>query len=395
MAKKQYHNPSLLKGRPNWSALELATIWAKTAGRCEICNRILYENEDTGDRVNIANLAHIIAHGDGGTRADVNVSAEYKRNLDNIILLCNPCHTTVDRDGVKYTIPVLRRYKGEHEEKIRLQTTPTAERQRRIVIFDAPIAAQHSPIRKDDAVEALFSEQFPMEEPLVLNIPVMLESEPQSEYWKRAKEHIDREFRSWMYSKINEFPKIGIFALAPQPLLVYLGWKLGDKYNLQIFQRHRNQDKPWKWLNPSVKTPSFEIVAPSETAITNVGPDSKVVLSLNVSFDISSRVRKYLNSARGDLHWQISTTGMPSTDYVQSEEQLSEFKHHIHNVLNEITQKIGDRPIHLYLSVPVSLAVTFGTAIMPKATSEIIIYDYVKTEDLDIEAIKINFNDGI
>ena len=116
-------------------------------------------------------------------------------------------------------------------------------------------------------------------------------------------------------------------------------------------------------------------------------------LAISVSFDIRPRIQKY--HASSDLLWEIRAWEEMSTEYVSSPTQLAEFRKAVHTVLNDISQQCGRRPIHLYLSVPVSLAVTLGMSILPKATSEIIIHDYVKTEDKDVEAITINFNDGI
>lgn len=392
--KKKKHNPNLL-GRPKWSPLLTATLWSRNAGRCAICNKILYENTSTGDKVNIGQFAHIIAFRDGGPRADELVPESYKQDVSNIMLLCHACHKTVDSDAIKYTATILKEIKARHEEKIKLQTAPTSNRQRRIFIFEAPVATQITPIRVEDTVEALFPEQFPMNDHIHLTVPMTLESESDHEYWQRAKDFIDVEFKCYIYRKLDEFPKLAIFGMAPQPLLLYLGWKIGDKYNHQIFQRHRSQEQLWKWLQKNITEPSFQIVAPTGTEIENIRDDSRIVLSLSVSFDISARVQSYLNSKNGDLHWQIRTIREPSTEYVSSENQLHEFQQLVLKVLNDISQKVGRKPIHLYLAVPVSLAVAFGMSILPKATSEIIIYDYIKAEDKDVEAITINFNDGI
>ena len=62
MATKKTKNPALLNRRPTWKKDELYVLWAKCAGRCEICNKILFENNYTLDRVKHGQLAHIIAH---------------------------------------------------------------------------------------------------------------------------------------------------------------------------------------------------------------------------------------------------------------------------------------------------------------------------------------------
>ena len=40
---------------------------------------------------------------------------------------------------------------------------------------------------------------------------------------------------------------ISLFALAPIPLLVFLGFCLSNKVAVEFYQRHRTGTEPWKW----------------------------------------------------------------------------------------------------------------------------------------------------
>lgn len=393
MAKKKHKNPALSNERPTWGLIEKLVLWSKCAGRCELCNQLLYENKYTKDIVNLGNLAHIIAHSNNGPRPDDTLPQEYKSSIVNIILLCNDCHTTVDTLEKKYTVAVLRSIKKSHEDKIRFQTAPTLDGKRRIFLFTASIAGQAPIIDINEARDAMFPEQYAADENIILGVQSPFQSELQNGFWDNAKRQIDLEFNRSIYQDLRHCPKIGVFAIAPMPLLIYLGWKIGDKYDCQVFQRHRHQDNPWKWPSASENEKHFDIIAPTNEQLASATSQSVVRLAISVSFDIRPRIQKY--HASSDLLWEIRAWEEMSTEYVSSPTQLAEFRKAVHTVLNDISQQCGRRPIHLYLSVPVSLAVTLGMSILPKATSEIIIHDYVKTEDKDVEAITINFNDGI
>ena len=47
MAKKKHKNPALSNERPTWGLIEKLVLWSKCAGRCELCNQLLYENKYT------------------------------------------------------------------------------------------------------------------------------------------------------------------------------------------------------------------------------------------------------------------------------------------------------------------------------------------------------------
>lgn len=380
--EKPHHNPALLRRRPKWSEWQKLYLWSVCAGRCEICNSVLYENWFTLDKVNIGKLAHVIAHADKGPRANPSLPQKERDSIENIMLLCDGCHTTVDTDEASYTVDRLHKIKNDFENKIRFQTEPTYEQSRKILIFTAPIGNHPISISENEAIEALSPEQYPWGHAHAIRVPLVYE-ESDPEYWKMAKYHIDKEFRETTKVWLGDMPKIAVFGLAPQPLLVYLGYLLGESGDKQVFQRHRDQPKPWKWpQNRTIK--SLQISKPSSNE--KISDSGLLALSMSVSFDIRQRVQNMLPT--GSLHWDIHPE-ITTTEFVECLEQLSVFRATVHEVLNEMSQVSGGKPIHVYMAVPVSMAITFGMSIMRKATSDIILHDYIKSKDSDIETITI------
>jgi len=43
-------------------------LWGKAAGRCELCNKPLYQHSITQDELNLAEAAHIVGQGEQGPR---------------------------------------------------------------------------------------------------------------------------------------------------------------------------------------------------------------------------------------------------------------------------------------------------------------------------------------
>lgn len=385
MAKKP-KNPAFSPRRPNWSELDKLTLWSKCAGRCEMCNKLLYKSDLSQNPVNLGQFAHVIGHSDLAARGNKDIAREFRDSIDNIMLLCHSCHKDIDDNEGLYPEEVLFKIKKDFEEKIEAQTTPTSENCRKILIFTAPINGHPVLISKEETIEALRPTQFPMGSPMCINIPPIRHTEKDAEFWEYAKEEMEYKYANSIAPWLDRNPKLALFALAPQPLLVYLGWLLGEKCDKQVFQRHRDAPQPWRWQS----TQSLTRFIVSEPTAANSLP-SKIAISFSISFDIKNRVSTYLDD--NALHWDVSVYGGPHPECIDTPALLADFRDLVHQLLNKVTQIAGESSIHIYMAMPVSLAVTLGMSIMPKATSELILHDYVNATGLDVEAIKINTYD--
>lgn len=65
----------------------------------------------------VADVCHIKAERPGGPRFDKGLTAEERRAPQNLILLCNTCHTLVDAEPKKYTVAVLTKWKSDREAR--------------------------------------------------------------------------------------------------------------------------------------------------------------------------------------------------------------------------------------------------------------------------------------
>jgi 5-methylcytosine-specific restriction endonuclease McrA len=83
----------------------------------------------------VADVCHIKAEKPGGPRFDPKRREEERRAPANLILLCNVCHSVVDREPKKYNVKVLTKWKRDCEKRFacgsatprRLWTTPRRE----------------------------------------------------------------------------------------------------------------------------------------------------------------------------------------------------------------------------------------------------------------------------
>lgn len=62
-------------------------LWGMTAGRCEICNKLLYLDSHYGDDANFVENAHIHAVGTTDPRHCDEMTQDEINKIDNLILL--------------------------------------------------------------------------------------------------------------------------------------------------------------------------------------------------------------------------------------------------------------------------------------------------------------------
>lgn len=79
----------------------------------------LWHELPDGTAVKLAEVAHIVAASDDGPRGDDTVPTEDLVGFDNLILLCPNCHTIVDRAPKEHPVELLRRWKTDHENRLR------------------------------------------------------------------------------------------------------------------------------------------------------------------------------------------------------------------------------------------------------------------------------------
>lgn len=105
--------------RVNIPESELKILFARSGNLCAFpgCQTQVIAQE--GDELKpIAEMAHMIAYGDSGPRADPSVPLEERNKAANLILLCPTHHAIIDKFEYQYNVHVLRQMKHLHEQKI-------------------------------------------------------------------------------------------------------------------------------------------------------------------------------------------------------------------------------------------------------------------------------------
>ncbi|WGL97348.1 HNH endonuclease signature motif containing protein [Arsenophonus sp. aPb] len=91
-------------------------LFSESGGHCQHprCLKPLFPVDMGGDR-HIAEMAHVIPHGETGPRHEQRPSEEFEADsFENLILLCPTCHTIIDKAPDSYPRSMLLDWKRNH-----------------------------------------------------------------------------------------------------------------------------------------------------------------------------------------------------------------------------------------------------------------------------------------
>lgn len=137
-------------------------LWAQCGGFCQnpSCNRPLFAH--SGDEVvSLANVAHIIGHGENGPRSEHELATIIEKDgIGNLIMLCLDCHKIIDELETQYSVESIQDWKIRHHKKISN-------------LFSTPVINDESALLQEvndllDANKAIFNECGPFS-PAVVN----------------------------------------------------------------------------------------------------------------------------------------------------------------------------------------------------------------------------------
>ncbi len=177
---------------------------------------------------------------------------------------------------------------------------------------------------------------------------------------------------------------ISLFALAPIPILAYLGSQLSNKIPVDLYQLHRDTHNwTWKSTGEPVK---YEFKA------IRAGTDrSKVALLLSLSGQIHA---EHLPKEIDDTLYvyEITLKGqVPNPNFLQTRQDLVNFRNAYQMSLRTILAQHGNlAAIRLFPAVPAPVAISCGYELLPKVDPSLWVYDYDKAQEGFHLAIRIN-----
>ena len=365
-------------------------LWGRSAGRCEMCNKVLYRSSLTKEKVQTAEKAHIYAFSPLGTRGnDKGRDSTEINDISNLILLCPECHDLIDHDKKKkrYTVEVVQEIKRNHEERVEFVTGINPNRNYHVILLGNDIGSGTTVIKDEDAYDAMFIEkEFPQESHPITITTRTPYSDFESKYWTVEEDNVQTQYERKIKPLLTEEKDnaFALFGLAPMPILIKMGTLLTDQHNVEIFQLHRDT-KSWKWQTSDLSNSlRFKINSPQKKG-------RKPVLVISTSGRI---LPERVTSILGDdcSIWEMTTDGEePGNDIIKMKYDLESFRKCARSVLEEIRSSY-EKPeefLSIFPAMSVACSLAFGLCRMPKADLPWKIYDQNNNEHKFIETITI------
>lgn len=253
-------------------------------------------------------------------------------------------------------------------EQSRAPVVPTPRRDtgkpQLLVIFEAPIGGRAVAIAEKEVVDSAPASAW-RRPPVRIDLGPDRHADP-IESWPADLQRITaaRDTVAARIAADPERPEVTIAALAPMPLLIALGYTLGDTLPAEALLKRR--DAPWGWADPTPEDPRIRVTSPSD-------PQGDTALLINLSG--VNRADSLPEAASGRWAcWEVSVD-QPSVSAIRSSEQRDQFKVLLRDVLSRIAALRPGQPVHVFPAMAAALAVELGRLYLPRGWPELRIWD--------------------
>lgn len=297
------------------------------------------------------------------------------------MLLCPKHHKMIDTILEKYTDDQLFAMKKRHEERVRRILSIGKDRYSTVITYAANVGCQNCVINSDEVNETLLLDGwYPSESrPIELGLINSSVQDKSLEYWGTERQNLERQFQLKVeqYLQANRMSRFSLFAIAPMPLLVLLGALMSDKFDVQVYQLHK-EPRSWMWQTDKVQP--FIVKEPDKKMGKPV-----MVFSLS-SAAVRDRVDRLYDGQDVSI-WEL-TIPEPNNDYLRSKDQLADFRVKVRAILEDINLHApADEAIDVHMAMSVSCAVTLGMVRNSKADRAYNLFDHNNDQDLKVMTI--------
>lgn len=358
---------------PDPSDATVLHVYTAAAGRCSFfgCLNYVMQERLTGKRAILGNVAHIVAASRDGARGDHPLALSERSKFDNLMLMCREHHDFIDKkeSALEYSVERLRKQKKGHESLMKVRTgIPTDDktfalrlfgqvREKKFNISDPQINL--SVFRREKRY--LDEKRFEID---LINTPDVCASA----YWEQGKKKIDETLVQQVFPMIEDgrVDQMSIFALARIPLLAYLGFRLGDKVPVTLYQKHKDDGEGWAWPRRAPEY-QFERIDHGGTSVDNIA----VLISVS-----GGKVEDVRAIAPESRLYEIRPVGVtPTHTLLSSHKTLENFRHAYKDFLSEVESKHPRaKRIDCFIAGPAPVAIICGRELR-REDPKVVIYD--------------------
>ena len=302
-------------------------------GKCEFrgCNNSVVEDMLTGDKSNFANYAHIIASSENGPRGNETLSNKLSNDENNIMVLCRNHHKEIDDFPEKYPEELLKKMKKEHEDFIRDLMNIKKENTAIGIKYSFNISDRVPKINDEDVKKCAFKQNYYCKGDIINLSGSKADERKDSVIYELEKENIKMNFYQLIKPLLKKeyVEKIFLCAIAPQPLLIYLGVLFSDISNVEVQQLQREPIQEWYLGNEDDEKFDVNVIVPEKK-------NEKVALNISITANIDEdRIRAIVGEKCDIIKIESTIHG---NDIIKNKSQLEKYNKKI----TEVKKKVED-----------------------------------------------------
>ncbi|MGW3896634.1 SAVED domain-containing protein [Micromonospora profundi] len=374
MASKQVRSTSVKRGDIK-DTVRLA-VWARAAGCCVMCSTMLLGSRSYLHSVLVGELAHNVgATATAGSPRGLVQDIADREAEENLLLLCHACHRLVDNEdhAPYFTTERLQALKKEHEGRVRVAATSGGMRRTGALRVGGLVRGVTALASQRQTADALLADGYLglVDSRWQGDFLCKIAGDPnRPTYWRAAQEEIDATLGLVEQSVASgDVEHLSIFAIAPIPLLVYLGSRLDDKTDTRLYQKQRDGDQGWRW-DATASIRDF-----STTATVGATPATEAVLAVSLTAEIQQT--KLPDTLQGLPYFEIR----PRADrfgpgLFSHSDTLRNFADRWRTQLAEVEKTCpAATRWHLVAAAPLTAAIEMGRALMRGAQPPTEVYE--------------------
>jgi hypothetical protein len=308
------------------------------------------------------------------------------------MLTCKAHGSLIDDKDKEEDYPeeLLLEYKREHEDRIRMRTHITDEAQTHVLIVNVPIDGERFEISTRAAYKAILPKYSDSENPSIIDLRSITLPTTTEGVFATLSAQLSDEIRDFRAGLPHGHPdkSVSVFALAPVPLLVHLGYELGDLHEVDLYQRHRGS-QTWSWDATNESDSDTEVAKLYTVEIPDeTGSDSEVVIVISLSAFVS---QQQIEATVGEKCAVFAIRASePGPDFLRSRRRLALFGYEFRRLLETIRERYGrDKTVHLLGAIPSPVAIEAGRSIQ-RYHPPFRVYEYDKPAASYVEGMTIN-----
>ena len=330
-------------------------------------------------------MAHIVAFKPDGPRGKSGLRPKDINNVHNLMLLCPQCHHLIDRRPKEFPRETLEKYKKNHEERIIRLTAIEPDSKTTVVQLLSRIGDKTVAIPPAEIYKAISPRYAHDPQGVVIDL-THLDGQDENFYaiaTRTIEKKIERLYEPGM--EADQTRHISLFAMAPMPLLVFLGSQLSSRVAVELYQRHRVPSESWEW-----KTYSEPIQYKFHRRREGMDAASvALLLSLSGSTHLSDLPAEL--DEKFFIYEITLAKDTPRPSFLRTREDLVGFKDVYEEARSSIRRDhAGLTALHLFPAVPAPVAVLCGRELLPKVDPTLIVYDRDKNQAGFQKILRVN-----